>query len=456
VKSRSLRPYGRPPKPEPPSAQVAPPTRWVRDDGYTWLLAIVFWLIFYQNLPHDLAGMASNGPFADPNASDRLIKMGMLAISCYLIANRWLLARNLARHLNPGFAGYFILAPLSMLWSISPVDTLLRSVSLAAVLMVCFSFGLASWTPRRFQRVALPPLLFIMLASLLIGAISPRLVIEAGTDVAQLNAWHGISGSKNEFGMLSSFGVIICFNQWLGREGRANWALLGAVASFTCVLLSRSNTSLFACSLAVLSMVLMMRVPLIKKRYTTQLAISIAVLILIYELVIQRVIPGVDVLLAPVLGLTGKDTTFSARTTIWRVIKDHIALSPWVGSGYGAYWVGAIPGTASYIFLQVMYLYPSESHNGYLEVMNDLGVLGLICLLVFIIFYIRQALQLIRTDRSQGVLYLALLFQEMVMDMSESDWFSRSGTAAILGLASICLSRALLDVRLRAMPPVAA
>lgn len=441
-----------PPDRGPTAGRIGPATKWIRDDGYTWLLAIVFWLIFYQNLPHDLAGMASNGAFADPNVSDRVIKIGMIALSCYLIANRWMLARLLARHLNLGFAGYFLLAPLSMVWSISPVDTLLRFVSLAAVLLICFSIGLASWTPRRLQQLALPPIMFILLASLLLGAINYRLVIEAGTDIAQLNSWHGITTSKNEFGMISSFGVIICVNRWLSKEGRGGWALAGAAVSMTCVLFSRSNTSLFASTLAVGSMVLMMRVPLIKQRYTTTLAISIAVLILIYELVIQRVIPGVDVLLAPVIGLTGKDTTFSARATIWKVVKEHIALSPWIGSGYGAYWVGPVPQSPSYIFLKVMYLYPTESHNGYLEVMNDLGVLGLGCLLVLIVWYIRQSLQLIRTDRSQGVLYLGLLFQEMVMDMSESDWFSRSGTASVFALSSVCLSRALVEVRLRSIP----
>jgi hypothetical protein len=68
---------------------------------------------------------------------------------------------------------------------------------------------------------------------------------------------------------------------------------------------------------------------------------------------------------------------------------------------------------------------------------------------VFLFFYVRQALQLMRTDRSQGALFLALLFMEMVVNMSESDWFSRSNTFTMLALASVCLSRGLFDARLR-------
>jgi exopolysaccharide production protein ExoQ len=88
-----------------------------------------------------------------------------------------------------------------------------------------------------------------------------------------------------------------------------------------------------------------------------------------------------------------------------------------------------------------------EAHNGYLDVINDLGFLGLICLLAFLFWFIRQALQLMRTDRSQAALYLALLFQEMVINMSESDWFSRTNTFAVFLLATACMSRGLLNAR---------
>jgi len=156
-------------------------------------------------------------------------------------------------------------------------------------------------------------------------------------------------------------------------------------------------------------------------------------------------------LLQPIVNLTGKDTTFSARTTIWEVVRQHIGLSPLLGSGYGAYWVGADPNSPSYVFLKIMYLYPTESHNGYLELVNDLGFVGgLGGLFLYIFWYLRQALQLMATDRNQATLYLGLFFQEMVINMSESDFLSRSNTFTVLALATVSLSRALLDVRLKA------
>jgi exopolysaccharide production protein ExoQ len=412
------------------------------------LLSILFWLIFYQNLPSTLDGMASQGPAGEANLLDRIIKVSMIAVSAYVIATRWLLARSLAKNINVGAAAFLVLALLSAVWSIDPTATLLRFISLASIVLVCFAIPLAGWHRHRFQQLAIPPLMFVLVASLAVGIAVPDRIAEIGNDISQRGAWHGITHSKNEFGMLASFGVIICVNRWLAGERRTYWAIAGTAVASACLILSRSNTSLFATIVGVLFMVLVMRVPVIRQRYSIHVIVAIAATILLYELVIQDVIPGVNTLLAPITSLTGKDTTFSARTVIWKVVKEHIEAAPYLGTGYGAYWVGPFPASPSYVFVSLMYFYPTEAHNGYLDVVNDLGTLGSICLLAYLFWFMRQALQLMRIDRSQGALYLALLFQEMVINMSESDWFSRSSTFAILALGTTCLSRGLLEARL--------
>ena len=427
----------------------------VRDEGYVWLLAILIWMIFYQNLPLDYGSPSLPDSGGSSNGGDRLLKLGMLAISCCLIASKWGLARKLGKLLNPGFALFCAVALASTLWSIDQGATLLRYITLITIVMVCFAFGLGSWNARRFQQVVLPPILLLLVASLILGMIDPSLVLEVGESISLKDAWHGVVHTKNEFGMLSSFGVIMCAHAVIAKEGRTFLSMVGAAIAFTCLILSRSNTSLFSTLLAVLTMFLMLRVPVVRQRYTPLVVVAIAAVILLYELIIQNVVPGLGVLLSPITSLTGKDTTFSARTVIWTIVKEHIDLAPFLGSGYGAYWVGPVPTSPSYVFLSRMYgFYPTEAHNGYLEVVNDLGLLGLVCVLLFIVAYIRQSLRLIRVDRSQAALYIALLFEQMVMNLSESEWFSRSTVSSMLLLASICLSRSLLDARLRQVPPV--
>jgi exopolysaccharide production protein ExoQ len=433
--------------------RIGPVAGKVAAGGLAVVLSILFWSIFYQNLPPNLGMHGPNtlavteGDISSANTADRILKICMIAISLYVIASRWPLTRSLAKNANLGAAMLLALAPLSALWSISPSDTLLRSVSLAAIVLVCFAVSLAGWHRQRFQQLTIPPLMLILVGSLVLGVMFPDEITEFGDDLSLRGAWHGITLTKNQFGMTASLGVIICASRWLAQQGRAPWSIVGGAVAFTCLILSKSNTSLFATLLCLIFMVLVIRVPVIKQRYSTHLTVAIAVTLLLYELAIQNVIPGAYTLLTPIRELTGKDATLSARTIIWDIIKDHIQYAPYLGSGYGAYWIGPLPESPSYVFTYRMYFYPTEAHNGYLDIVNDLGYLGLACLLVFIVFYIRQALELMRTDRSQAALYLALLFQGMVMNMSESEWLARDSIFVILLLGTACLSRALRDAR---------
>jgi exopolysaccharide production protein ExoQ len=444
----SRSPHAAAAQPAPRVAQQPAGLSFRRDaGGWVIVLSILWWSIWYQNLPWSLAGFAAAGPTMTANYGDRVIKVCMILFSAYVIVARWSVTRGALRHVNVGLVALLVLCPLSAVWSIDSAATLLRFTSLMALVLTCFAISVGAWHRHRFQQLANWPLMLVLISSIIIGIIWPDQIAEIGTDVSQRNAWHGITHGKNEFGMMSSMAAIICINAWLAREGRTVWAILGSITAVTCLLLSRSNTSLFATITAVGCMVLVMRVPVIRQRFSTPVVVSIASIIFLYGMVVQNVLPGVNTLLGPIASLAGKDTTFSARTIIWTVIKEHIQGAPYLGTGYGAYWVGPFETSPSYVFVPMMFFYPTEAHNGYLDIVNDLGLLGLACLVLFLCWYIRLALQLIRFDRSQAALYLGILFMEMVINMSESDLFSRTSTFAILLLAVTCLSRELLEVR---------
>jgi len=163
-------------------------------------------------------------------------------------------------------------------------------------------------------------------------------------------------------------------------------------------------------------------------------------------------VSGLGTLLTSLASLTGKDTTLTGRTGIWWILAEHIELRPFFGSGYAAYWTaGPMLGTESHEFVRRMQgFYPGSAHNGYLEVANDLGWVGLTGLLGYAAMHVRQSLQLLRLERSQAVLYLAIFFQQAITNLSESHWFSvLSVDFVIMTLASTALARSLLEHRLR-------
>jgi exopolysaccharide production protein ExoQ len=413
--------------------------------------ALVCTLIIYLVIPGNILSPPDPNVFdMTANPVSRTIKLVLLGISSVIILRRARLSWLLLRHVNIFFLAFLILAPLSYLWSISQENTLARCVSILSDLGVCMALCVAKWHPRRFQNVVRPVITLLLIGSIIFGLTAPDLAIMHGNGPLK-DAWRGLAAQKNPFGQLATFGLIFWLHAGLTGQVKYWRALLGSVLAFSCVLLSRSSTSLMTSVAVSLFLLMSLRLPAGLRRYMPVLVTLFAVTVLLYALAVLNLVPGMSILLDPITAITGKDTTFSNRSEIWRIIREHIQLSPVLGSGYAAYWIGPVPSSPSYTFLGQMYTYPTEAHNGYLEIANDLGYTGLICLLGFLIVYIRQSLQLMVSDRSQAILFLGLFFQQAIVNLSESCWLMiNSGFIfAIMTMAVLALARALLDRDLR-------
>ena len=421
----------------------------------SWSTTIIAWvLIVYLVVPlgYFSGDMINNGlkEMAGPNTLFRAVKLGLLAVSTLIILWRARLAWFEFRSVNPFYIAFLVLAPLSALWSVDPTATINRCMSVVAITSAGLAFTLIGWNRTRFQDVLRPLLTALLVGSLIFGMFYPQYAIEIGEGTLK-NSWRGLASQKNQFGMLSSFGFLLWLHAWLSSEKKWWTAFPGVVLSFVCLVLSRSSTSLYATILAMFFMLLLMATPSNLRRYMPYIVSSFATLVVVYALAVLNIIPGTHTLLEPFIALSGKDFTFSNRAIIWDIIKEHIQHAPLLGSGYGAYWTGPVPTSASYVFLGRMYFYPTESHNGYLEIVNDLGFAGLICLMGYLAFWVSQSLQLMKLQRSQGALFLALFFQQAITNLSESTWLAINSAFAIgvATLATFSLSRSLLEQRLR-------
>jgi hypothetical protein len=74
-----------------------------------------------------------------------------------------------------------------------------------------------------------------------------------------------------------------------------------------------------------------------------------------------------------------------------------------------------------------------------------------VCLLGYLAMWVRQSLELMKFDRSQGVLFLALFFQQAITNLSESTWLAINSAFAIgiMTLATFALARSRLELQLR-------
>jgi exopolysaccharide production protein ExoQ len=379
----------------------------------------------------------------------RIVWLVLLAGAAYILASQNARTVLFLRNLNPFLLLFVGLATLSILWSIEPTVTIRRVIRLFTMVMTCTAFTLVGWNQRRFQRVLRNLITVLLAASAIFVYTSPDLAIHHVPDHPELNlAWRGITTGKNILGSLSSAGFLLWLHAWLSRDAHKLVILGGAALAAVCLIMSRSSTSIMATLFATTFMLILLRSPGSMRSYLPYFVGIFATVILIYSMAVLHLVPGLDVLLTPITALTGKDLTFTGRTSIWFVLIQHIHLRPWLGTGYGAYWVGPVPTSPSYEMLTRLFFYPTEGHNGYLDVINDLGLVGGAFLFGYFFSYVRTSLKLLRLDRYQAGLYLTLLFRGFVGDMSESHWFSvLSIDFVIMTLATTSLTRSLLQAR---------
>ena len=89
------------------------------------------------------------------------------------------------------------------------------------------------------------------------------------------------------------------------------------------------------------------------------------------------------------LNLTGKDiTTFSDRTYLWEYMMFEITKHPILGCGFRGFWVIGSIGIQT-IWNRFLFL-PIQAHNGYLDIMNEMGVIGLSFLAMTVLNYFKQ------------------------------------------------------------------
>lgn len=412
-----------------------------------WALLLVSIVPVPSSIPH-LDDMTFR---PEPSLLFESLKVSVLGISIAALIWRHAFAGLLLREVNRFLIVFMLLALASVTWSIEPGYTLRRFVLLgtsAIAAWACVSLG---WHDRRFQQILRAFFTALTVGSIIFGIFWPDLAKEHGDTISLAGAWRGLTGQKNALGHAGTLCVLFWMHGLLTREVKFRQFILGCGAGAACVVLSRSSTAIFNTILCAMLLLLLLKGPVGRRRLMTFLIIVFVILILVYSLAALNVIPGLDFLLQPFVALTGKDATFSGRTHIWAVLREHISHHPLLGTGYGAYWIGPVPGSPSLdTMLKYSNYYPSEGHNGYLDMLNDLGAVGLVCLLGFLLTYLRQALVLLRLQYNQATIYVAFLFEELVTNMTSSDWLEplASPTPIVL-LATFAMARTLVDYRLR-------
>jgi O-antigen ligase len=123
-----------------------------------------------------------------------------------------------------------------------------------------------------------------------------------------------------------------------------------------------------------------------------------------------------------ILGLFGRDLTLTGRTELWAAVLDKISERPWLGYGFGAFWRG-LEGQSADVWNIVRWEVP-HSHNGYLDIWLDLGLLGFSTFVFSFILVFSRSVNFLRQSKTkEGLLPLIFLTFLLMANLTESSFF---------------------------------
>lgn len=302
------------------------------------------------------------------------------------------------------------IALASTFWSDVPGTTLRGSVFLAQITSFGVYFAARYSLKEQLRLLAATFSIVVLLSIALALALPDYGVMTSQEGGVHAGAWRGIYIHKNGLGRMMVLSALVFLLSTSSSRNR--WiAWSGFILSIAIIVLSTSKTAL---AILFTSIALL---PFYKAlRWRSSLAGCFAIVTVLVG-------GSVAVLLASnaeaILGVFGRDLTLTGRTDLWVAVLDKIGERPWLGYGYGGFW-RSWEGESAQVLSTVRWAAP-HSHNGFLDLWLDLGLLGLLTFaLGFLAVCWRSVicLRLIRT--SEGLLPIAYLTFLLLANLTES------------------------------------
>jgi O-antigen ligase len=298
-----------------------------------------------------------------------------------------------------------LLAVASTAWSLDPALTLRRSIPFALAGL----FGL--WFATRFPPPRQRAILRLALLALALATIAVVVFASSiGLDHSSGHAvdWQGVFTQKNACGRIMVLASAVLL---FGERFTALRAI--SLALFLFILVMSGSRGAWIVELALLLLWLTLQLARrVSSRARTALAVAAPLVLAALAAAAVRLYPHFA-------GLFGRDPTLSGRTVIWIQVAHSIARRPLAGYGYDAFWRG-LTGPSLQIDAAVHFVV-EHAHNGFLEILLELGAAGLA---LFLLSWMRAFLRLWplwRAGRIAEIAFpLAFLVLIVLCDLDEN------------------------------------
>lgn len=333
--------------------------------GLIHFLYVTLGMVLYQDALTSPARILRGAPKLKAGDTEITSTISQVILLSGLFVFLWGYRRELIRALRPLLPLLVLLALcfVSVAWSEFPSVTIRRSVTQA----ICVFFGVFCYF--RYGLAKTVEMLAHTTAVLAVLSIVAYFALpDVGRETAEgySNALRGVYSQKNATGMA----MLIASNYWLsaffGGRKLSFFAICGALATFACLVMSSSATSLgLFCVTGFVHLFNFAR-----RSWRLRVVVTYAVVMIVFVITVALIAAP-----AELFGLAGRDLSFTGRVPLWIESIDAWLAKPIFGYGFAAFWVDDSV-LVQRIWRDITWPAPN-AHDGYIDVLLQFGVVGL-------------------------------------------------------------------------------
>jgi O-antigen ligase len=138
--------------------------------------------------------------------------------------------------------------------------------------------------------------------------------------------------------------------------------------------------------------------------------------------------------------MLGRDATLTGRADLWAMLPAFISERPWLGYGYGGFWVESSP-RVDFIWNAIGWAAP-HAHNGWLDLLLDLGIAGLTIIAVQLLLVLVKTIRAVVAGLEPDAQFLLLMiFGLLINNLAESSLVRPGQNWVTLVMSVVFLAR---------------
>ncbi len=402
--------------------------------GWMLVLPLIFFAVsgnfWFENPYNETLSQGTSLSGLVPTRSMGIVGYVVIPGIAYSIV-MWLLTLNWERVLSLALKMKMLtllalLTIVSAVWSQNPFRSAYNG--LFYLIGTLFAFYLiAKFEPEQIMTLTMLTGTAVCILGLVLVIFFPRYGV-ANFEVRTAGSWRGLfTGRTNAANCLT---FLLSPALVFGYRRFNLWRVAYILLVGTSIVMAHAVTALIICSFYTLFMVLIY----LARRLERRTALVLAMVGMPFcALVIYLGVPYV----AAVLSFLGRDLTLTGRTAIWAGIIQSISKRPILGYGFYAFWQG-LNGESAKLILANHWVF-GYAHNGMLEILLQLGIVGLAAFLITLFQATKDAWSCFRRGRSIGVeWYTGVLFLTLLYNIDEATVLFPNNLLSIIYVLACC------------------